>query len=132
MFTFRPKYGLLAIAFFITEVLIAMFVNDSFIRPFFGDYLVVFLMYCFAFTFWNTHFLKVATAVLLFSYLIETLQYFHFVHYMGWQKHKIIAIVLGTDFSWYDMIAYTLGFLTIVFLEHRRLNSSQKSNLQTQ
>lgn len=129
MFTFRPKYGLLTIAFFIIEVLIAMYVNDSFIRPFFGDYLVVFLVYCFAFTFWNTHFVIVSTGVLLFCYLIETLQYFHFVHYMGWEKHKIITIVLGTGFSWYDIIAYTLGFFTILFVENQRLQSLQKQGI---
>ncbi len=129
MFTFRPKYGLLTIAFFIIEVLIAMYVNDSFIRPFFGDYLVVFLVYCFAFTFWDTHFVIVSTGVLLFCYLIETLQYFHFVRYMGWEKHKIIAIVLGTGFSWYDIIAYTLGFFTILFVENQRLQSLQKQGI---
>lgn len=129
MFTFRPKYGLLTIAFFIIEVLIAMYVNDSFIRPFFGDYLVVFLVYCFAFTFWDTHFIIVSTGVLLFCYLIETLQYFHFVRYMGWEKHKIIAIVLGTGFSWYDIIAYTLGFFTILFVENQRLQSLQKQGI---
>lgn len=129
MFTFRPKYGLLTIVFFIIEVLIALYVNDSFIRPFFGDYLVVFLVYCFAFIFWNTHFVIVSTGVLLFCYLIETLQYFHFVHYMGWEKHKIIAIVLGTGFSWYDILAYTLGFFTILFVENQRLKSLQKQGI---
>ena len=129
MFTFRPKYGLLAITFFIIEVLIALYVHDSFFRPFFGDYLVVFLVYCSVFTFWNTHFLKAAIAVLLFSYLIETLQYLHFVHYMGWEKYRIIAVVMGIDFSWYDMIAYTLGFLTILLTEYRRVRFPQKQSI---
>jgi hypothetical protein len=126
MLTFRPKYGLLAIAFFIIEVLIAVYVHDSFIRPFFGDYLVVFLVYSAVFTFWNTHYEKAAIAVLLFCYLIETLQYFHFVHYMGWEKYKIVAIALGTGFAWYDMLAYTLGFLTILLVEYWRIKSPQK------
>lgn len=129
MITFRPKYGFLAIVFFIVEVMIAIYVNDSFIRPFVGDYLVVFLVYCAVFTFWNTHFMKAAIAVLLFCYLIETLQYFHFVHYMGWEKYRIVAIALGTGFSWYDMIAYTLGFLTILLIEYWRMDSPQKQSL---
>ena len=132
MFTFRPKYGLLAIAFFIIEVLIAMYLNDSFIRPFFGDYLVVFLMYCFVFTFCNTHFIVAAIAVLLFSYLIEILQYFHFVHHMGLEKYRILAIALGNSFAWYDMLAYTLGFLTILLVEYYRLNPPQKQSILTQ
>lgn len=117
MITFRPRYGLLAIVFFVIEVLIAIYVHDSFVRPFVGDYLVVFLVYCFVFTFWNAHFLKAALAVLLFCYLIETLQYFHFVHYMGLEKYRVLAIALGNSFAWYDILAYTLGFLTILLVE---------------
>lgn len=129
MFTFRPKYGLLAIAFFIIEVLIAIYVHDSFFRPIFGDYLVVFLVYCAVFTFWNTNFLTAATATLLFAYLIEILQYFHFVHYMGWEKHRIVAVALGTGFSWVDMLAYTLGFLTIFMVEYQRVKFLHKQSI---
>jgi hypothetical protein len=39
---------------------------------------------------------------------------------MGWEKYKIVAVALGTGFSWRDMLAYTLGFLTIVLVEYRR------------
>ncbi|RFS16796.1 DUF2809 domain-containing protein [Emticicia sp. C21] len=129
MFIFRPRYGLLAVTFFIIEVLIALYVHDSFFRPIFGDYLVVFLVYCAVFTFWNTHFLKAATATLLFAYLIETLQYFHFVYYMGWEKYRIVAVALGTGFSWVDMLAYTLGFLTILLVEYPRVKFSQKQGI---
>lgn len=129
MLTFRPKYGLLAIAFFIIEVMIALYVHDSFFRPIFGDYLVVFLVYCAVFTFWNVHFLTAAIATLLFAYLIETLQYFHFVHYMGWEKHRIVAVALGTGFSWVDMLAYTLGFLTIFMVEYQRVKFLHKQSI---
>lgn len=120
MFIFRPKYALLAIALFIIEVLIAIYVHDSFVRPFVGDYLVVFLVYCFVRAFFNMHYLKAAVAVLLFSYLIETLQYFQFVERMGLAKYKILAIALGTSFEWFDILAYTLGFITIILIEYRR------------
>jgi hypothetical protein len=120
MLTFRPKYGLMAIIFFIIEVLIALYVHDSFVRPIVGDYLVVFLVYCAVFTFWHGPFLTAAITTLLFAYLIETLQYFRFVHYMGWEKYRIVAVALGTGFSWIDMLAYTLGFLTILSIEYWR------------
>lgn len=120
MLTFRPKYALLAIALFIIEILIAIYVHDSFVRPFVGDYLVVFLVYCFVRAFFNMHYLKAAVAVLLFSYLIETLQYFQFVQRMGLAKYKILAIVMGTSFEWFDILAYTLGFITIILIEYRR------------
>lgn len=129
MLTFRPKYGLLAIVFFVIEVLIAVYVHDSFVRPIVGDYLVVFLVYCAVYTFWNVHFMTAAIATLLFSYLIETLQYFHFVHEMGWEKYKIVTIALGTGFSWVDMVAYTLGFLTILLVEYWRVGLPQKQSI---
>ena len=133
MLTFRPKYGLLTIIFFVIEVMIALYVHDSFVRPFVGDYLVVFLIYCFVCTFLQIHFMKAAIAVLLFSYLIETLQYFHFVQYMGLEKYRIIAVALGSSFAWYDMLSYTLGFLTILAVEYQRtgaITSPQKQGIQ--
>ncbi|PLK45934.1 DUF2809 domain-containing protein [Emticicia sp. TH156] len=131
MFTFRPKYGLLAVVFFVIEVMIAVYVHDSFVRPFVGDYLVVFLVYCFVFTFWNTHFVTASAAVLLFSYLVEASQYFHFVHRMGWEKHRIVAVALGSSFSWYDLLAYTLGVLTILWVEYRRTNAGKHPQKQS-
>ncbi|RYU93650.1 ribosomal maturation YjgA family protein [Emticicia agri] len=124
MFTFRRGYALLALIFFIIEVLIALYVHDAFVRPILGDYLVMFLMYCFVFAFYNTHFMKASIAVLLFAYLIETVQYFHFVQLMGLEKYKVLIVVLGSSFSWYDMLAYTLGFLTIVLIENRRAGAT--------
>ena len=46
MLTFNPRYFLVAVALFITEVLIALYVRDDFIRPYVGDFLVVILVYC--------------------------------------------------------------------------------------
>jgi len=123
MLTFRPKYALLAIVFFVVEVLIAIYVHDSFVRPFVGDYLVVFLMYCFVRACLTINYLKAAVGVLLFSYLIETLQYFQFVQRMGLVKYKILAIVMGTSFAWFDILAYTLAFITIILIEYRRVGA---------
>lgn len=41
------KYLCAFIIVFIIEVLIALFINDKFIRPYVGDILVVVLIYCF-------------------------------------------------------------------------------------
>src|SRR3954470_24994233 len=83
MLTFNFKYFLLAFVLFVIEVLIALFVRDNFIRPYFGDYLVVILMYCAVRTFVKASPLKIAIGVLLFSYIIEVLQYFKIVDRLG-------------------------------------------------
>ena len=57
----------------------------------------------------------------MFSFLIEILQYFHFVDYLGLSNYRIMVIALGSSFSWLDFLAYTIGILIVVFLE--RINN---------
>ena len=116
MFTFNKKFFLLTLLLFITEVLIALFVKDRFVRPYVGDYLVVMLIYCFVRTFLNSPVLPTAIAVLLFAYLIETLQYFRLVDRLGLEHNIIAKTVIGYGFSWIDMLAYTLGIATILLV----------------
>lgn len=122
MFTFNKKYFLLTLLLFITEVLIALFVHDRFIRPYVGDYLVVMLIYCAVRTFLQAPVVPTALGVLLFSYLIELLQYLNFVAWIGWTDNAFVSTVIGTSFAWWDMLAYTLGVLTIVLLEWRNIH----------
>lgn len=116
-FTFNIKYLLLALALFITEVLIALYVRDGFIRPYFGDYLVVMLIYCCVKTFIRASPFLIAFAVLLFAYTVEILQYFNIVDWLGLSGSELAKTVIGYGFSWWDMLAYTLGVITIILVE---------------
>ncbi|MES2374396.1 MAG: DUF2809 domain-containing protein [Bacteroidota bacterium] len=118
MLRFSKIYFLLTVLIFITEVLIAIYAHDNFIRPYFGDYLVVMLIYCFGMSFISAPIWKIALATLLFSYLIETLQYFNFVGILGLQDSRIANIVIGNSFAWADILAYTLGVFTVVGVEY--------------
>jgi hypothetical protein len=121
MLTFNFKYFFLAVVLFITEVLIALFVHDNFCRPYFGDYLVVMLIYCSIKTFIKASSLKVAVVVLMLSYTIEVLQYFNVVDKLGLSDNKIAKTVIGFGFEWWDLLAYTLGVITILALERLRI-----------
>jgi hypothetical protein len=110
------KYFILALALFITETLIALFVHDSFVRPFFGDFLVVILMYSF-FRIFISDILKTAFLCLTIAFFIEFLQFLKFIEITGLIKYKILAIVIGNSFSWWDIMAYTLGFFAILIFE---------------
>ena len=114
---FNKKYFLLFILLFVTEVLIALYINDSFIRPYFGDYLVVFLVYCFVVSFIKGNKYKIAFGVLLFAFTVEFLQYIDFVSVVGLQKSKLARTVIGTSFSFEDLLLYFLAYLTIISLE---------------
>ena len=114
---FSLKYFLTALALFITEFLIARFIDGGFIRNVLGDYLVVFLIYYFLLSFYKLQKIKLAVFVLLVAYLIEILQYVQILKMLGIPKSTFTDMILGSSFDWLDMLAYTLAFLSIVFMQ---------------
>ena len=131
MLTFDKKYFLFAVILLITEILIALFVRDAFVRPYVGDYLVVILIYCTVRTFLRTSVWKVGLGTLLFSYLVEILQYFQIVNRLDLQDNIIAKTIIGYGFAWLDIIAYTLGILTVLFLERKNLNQRRSQQSDT-
>lgn len=119
MFILNKKYFYFTLVLFLIEVCIAVFINDTFIRPFIGDILVVILIYCFIRAFWNIQSSIVAVSVFIFACIIEILQYFNFVKKLGLQNNKILAIALGSTFDWKDIIAYGIGAIIVLWLENR-------------
>ncbi len=121
---FNWNYFIITILLFVVEVLIAMFVHDQFIRPYFGDFLVVILIYCFIKSFVDTPFFKTAIAVLVFSFTLEVLQYFDIVTKIGLGHSKFARTVVGTSFEWIDLIAYTLGVVFVIYVENRLVKAN--------
>lgn len=114
---FNYLYFSLTVLIFLMEVLIAVYLHDDFIRPYVGDFLVVILIYCFVRSFLQAPVVPVALAVLAFSYLIETLQYFNLVKLIGLEHSRIANIVIGNYFTWADLICYTLGIGFTILVE---------------
>jgi DNA integrity scanning protein DisA with diadenylate cyclase activity len=117
MFSFNRRYFIVAVMFFIVLVFIAAFVRDRFFRPYFGDYLVVIFLYSLAKSFLKMSPITITVGVLLFSYLIELLQYFQFLQILGLEDVAIARVVLGNGFEWWDIVAYTLGAATVLTVE---------------
>lgn len=115
--TFRLTYFFAALFLFFTEVVIALFVHDEVVRPYFGDFLVVILLYCFLRTFLRLPVFSIAFFVLLFSYVIEFLQYLHFIKWLGLADSSLARLVLGNSFAWADIVAYTIGVIVVLILE---------------
>lgn len=130
MCQFNRNYFLLTILLFLTEIAIAMYVHDDFIRPYFGDFLVVILLYCFVKSFIKVSVLIAASLVLVLSFGIEIAQYFNMVEKLGLQHSKIARVVLGNSFAWMDLLAYVLGILTVIGLETFRLKKKNKIHNQ--
>ncbi|MFV0418532.1 MAG: DUF2809 domain-containing protein [Dysgonomonas sp.] len=116
---FDLKSFLVFLFIFLLEVIIALFINDSIIRPYGGDLLVVILIYYFAKSFIRTKTIYLVIGVILFAYLVEVCQYFHLVEILGMQDNVIMRTVIGHSFSWGDILAYTIGG-TICYLIDRK------------
>ena len=118
--TSRIVYLFCALLLFCTEVLIALFVHDDIVRPHIGDLLVVIMIYCFCRAIFNWTVWKAAIITLLFAYAIEILQYFNIVKLLGLQNFVLARVVIGTYFSWVDMLAYTVGIIIVLVIEKIR------------
>ncbi len=113
----RLRYFIAAIVLFIIEVLIAVYVHDSIVRPYIGDYMVTILLYCGLQSFFKVPVLPAAVFVLLFSYLVEISQYFHFVRILGLERSMLARVIFGSTFQWIDLVAYTAGIVTVIAVE---------------
>jgi hypothetical protein len=120
MIKFNIGYFLWAVALFGVEVLIAAYLHDPVIRPFGGDFLVVILLYCFIKSFLNSPAGPTALVTLLIAYGIEISQYYKLIYRLGWDHSAIARNVLGTNFAWGDLLAYTLGIALVRLIEQNR------------
>ena len=126
MFKFDKKSFCIAIIIFIIEVLIALYIHDQIIRPFVGDILVVIFIYYFIKAFLRIQPIYIAIFTLLFSFFVEILQYFNFVELIGLGHNKAARIIIGTSFSWIDLLCYFIGFILLfIFDKDLRKNDAR-------
>lgn len=114
----KTKYLIISCSILLIEITIALFINDQFIRPIFGDYLASILVFYLLATFLKIDLNKIAILSLFISYTIEFLQYINILELLHLDKIKILNILLGNSFSWTDMLAYTLGIMTVVLIHN--------------
>ncbi len=118
IFRFNLNYFAIVVALFISEVLIATKLkNIFFVRAYFGDVLVVILIYTFILSFFQLQKAKLIFWIFIFSCVVEFLQYFHFGELLGFKNNKIAMVVLGNSFSWIDITCYAIGYLSVWLLE---------------
>ena len=109
----RAIYIFLFVLIFVQEVIIAMYVDDAFIRPYGGDIIVEWLIYCFIRIFYPKRFKMLPMYIFLFSVGIEITQYFKLVEVIGLADNSIARAVMGTSFAWADIICYAIGCVSI-------------------
>ncbi len=105
---------------FAAEIIIALFVHDSIIRPYFGDVLIVILIYCLIRTVFPDKITLLPLYIFLFSATVEVLQYFNFVSLIGLGNNAFARILFGTTFSMIDILCYLIGSLFCALYEFLR------------
>ena len=107
----RITYAICFLLLFLTEVYIALYVHDDFVRPYIGDVLVTILICSFCRIFVPKGLKALPLYVLIFSFLVEIAQYFQIVKLLGLEGNVFFATIIGTSFSHLDLICYTAGCL---------------------
>lgn len=116
----RAVYAVSFAVILIIEILIALFVRDSFIRPYGGDILVTILLCCFVRMIFMEKIPLLPLWVFLFAVTVEVLQYFDIVSILGLGDIKFFVILIGNSFSFVDILCYAVG--CVLFYLREKLN----------
>ncbi len=114
----RAIYALLFGILLLTEIGIALFVHDAFIRPYVGDVLVTVLLCCLFRVFVPKGVRLLPLYVFVFSAAVEIGQYFDIVKLLGLENSHFLSVLLGRTFSVHDLLCYAIGCLLFVAIDH--------------
>lgn len=115
--TARTTYALAALAVFVVEVLIALFVRDAFIRPYVGDVLAVMLVYAVLRAATPLRLVGAIAITLAIALAIELAQLFNLLDALGLRSNQIVRVVLGGRFDLFDLAAYAVGAIIVIIVE---------------
>ncbi len=117
---FRSDYALATAVLFLTELGVALFVHDSFVRPHLGDSLAVILVYLAIRTLVPWRVIPAVGTALAFAVTIEIGQAFHLISRLHLDHSLIAHFVLGSGFDLKDFVAYAAGGIIVIAVEALR------------
>lgn len=113
------------------EFAIGLFVHDRFIRPYFGDVLIVILLYMLVRFFLPRKAWPFAAGIFLFAVVVELTQILPLVDVLG-IRNRFLRVLMGNSFAWADIVAYLAGSVVNVlqdgwvYAKARRQNSTEE------
>ncbi len=113
----RIKYTLAFGIVLIIEVLIALFVHDTVIRPYVGDVLVVVVIYLAVRVIVPDKCGWLPIYVFLFAVVVECLQYFNLVQILRLENNMFARIIVGSVFDVMDILCYGVGCILLGIYE---------------
>ena len=99
------------------EVLIAIYVHDSFVRPYLGDVLVVWVVYSLVRIVEPERGRLLPLWVFLFAAVIEGLQALNIVKHLGLGNIAFFRILIGSVFDIKDIMCYAIGCVLLGIYE---------------
>lgn len=105
----RILYAIATLILLAIEVFIALYVNDSFVRPYLGDVLVVIVIYTFIRIIIPKKFRLLPLYILVFSVGVEVLQLLNIVELLGLGNSAFFRVLIGSVFDVKDVVCYTVG-----------------------
>lgn len=110
----RVYYLIWTAVLLITEILIgSVFSGWHWLRAYGGDILVIPLIYCIFRAVTDRLPRLLPLLVCGIGFLAEFLQYIHLSDRLGFARGSLGAIIIGTSFSWYDILCYIAGMVLI-------------------
>ena len=111
----RIGYFLIFVGLLLLEIVIALFVQDDFIRPYMGDVLVTVLLCCLA----RAIFPKLHPALPVFGIALaaETWQWLGITELLCLEG-TALGIILGSTADWLDLLCYGIGCLLFTGAEY--------------
>jgi hypothetical protein len=113
----RSGYLAVAIVLFAIETLIALYVRDSFVRPYVGDVLAVALVYTALRGVTPLGVYRALALTLAIALAIEVAQALNLLGTLGLGDNAVARTVLGGVFDWADLAAYAVGAAIISLVE---------------
>lgn len=121
-----PKRGIDFLLFLLllgVEIAIANYLKTGFIRAYLGDFLVVILLYYLLMSTLKPSVKKGLVLTLAIAFAIELLQLIDLTRFFPQEYKQLAILVLGSHFSWLDLLMYVLGILCVCITEavlHKR------------
>lgn len=123
----RTFYIISAHILFLIECIIALFVHDRIVRPYIGDLLVVILIYMTVRSFVPKGVVLLPLYIFIFAVIVEILQFVNVVGLLRVSDKAVARTIIGTQFSWIDIIMYAIGCL-ITWIMQTMINKKCKND----
>lgn len=107
----RAIYFLIFLFLLGVEIAIATYLKTGFIRAYLGDLLVVILLYCLLMSILKPSVKTGLILTLAIAFAIELLQLINLTRFFPQEYKQLATLVLGSHFSWLDLLMYVLGIV---------------------